>query len=151
MDRRLFSLLTGGAILLVVAANLGGMGWGPIAPPDLQAGGEITLVAQEYGFWSNGVLNPTLRVKVGEQVRIRFYNMGHEVHDLVIIRGEELAAGHGEEDGDHELVLAHSSHLPHMGYEVLVFTPTEPGTYTYYCSVEDHAARGMMGTLIVEE
>jgi nitrite reductase (NO-forming) len=32
---------------------------------------------------------------------------------------------------------------------IALFTPSQPGTYTFYCSVPGHLAAGMAGTLIV--
>jgi plastocyanin len=32
----------------------------------------------------------------------------------------------------------------------VTFTPTTPGEYEFYCSVGNHRAQGMVGTLIVE-
>ena len=33
---------------------------------------------------------------------------------------------------------------------LVLFIPTEPGTYTFYCGVPGHCEAGMEGTLIVE-
>ncbi|MEI2609177.1 MAG: cupredoxin domain-containing protein [Candidatus Promineifilaceae bacterium] len=43
-------------------------------------------------------------------------------------------------------------HIPIPAQEELTFTftPTQPGTYTFYCGVLGHRGGGMVGTLIVE-
>lgn len=77
--------------------------------------------------------NPNeLRVKAGETVTIKF-NSVDMMHDLVI---DELNVRT-------PIVQAGNSSL-------VTFTPAEPGEYDFYCSVSNHRAQGMVGTLIVE-
>jgi uncharacterized cupredoxin-like copper-binding protein len=43
----------------------------------------------------------------------------------------------------------------HMAVEageqyIVIFTPTKAGTYPFECTVEGHAAAGMVGELVVE-
>jgi uncharacterized cupredoxin-like copper-binding protein len=39
--------------------------------------------------------------------------------------------------------------MPAGKHALALFTPTQPGTYAFYCSVPGHRATGMVGTLIV--
>ena len=74
-----------------------------------------------------------IRVKVGEPVVITF-NAVDMMHDFVIdelnVRTDVIKAG---------------------GSDTVMFTPSEVGEYEFYCSVGQHRANGMVGTLIVEE
>lgn len=73
-----------------------------------------------------------IRVKAGEPVTIKL-NSVDMVHDFVIdelnVRTETIQGGNSG---------------------TVTFTPTEPGEYEFYCSVGNHRAKGMVGTLIVE-
>jgi plastocyanin len=40
--------------------------------------------------------------------------------------------------------------LPSSKTTTMTFTPTQPGMYTFYCSVYGHQAAGMVGALIVD-
>lgn len=72
-----------------------------------------------------------IKVKVGDTVRITYTN-GGGFHDLVI---DEFNAA-----------------TPQFGgrkTETIEFKVTQAGEYEYYCSVGNHRAMGMWGTLIV--
>jgi plastocyanin len=77
-----------------------------------------------------------LKVKAGETVAFRLENTDGSAHSFDI-----------DELGVHAPMAAGETGLA-------LFQPTEPGTYTYYCSIPGHAdpvARtGMIGTLVVE-
>lgn len=84
----------------------------------------------------DGVVNPDLNVKVGDVVKVTIISDGME-HDFVIddlgVKSESV-----------------------MGAELsvsIVFTVTEAGTFTYYCSTPGHALPdlgiGMFGNFIV--
>src|SRR4030042_2574760 len=66
-----------------------------------------------------------IRVKAGEKVTITFRNV-EGMHDFVIdelgVRTEQIKAGETE---------------------TVEFTPENPGTYEFYCSVGNHRAMGM--------
>ena len=88
---------------------------------------EVTVEGVSYS------LTPaTIRVKAGETVRLT-YTSNEDGHDLVIdelnVRTRLLNRGESE---------------------TVEFTPVNPGTYSYYCSVIGHRESGMVGTLIVE-
>ncbi len=72
-----------------------------------------------------------LTAKVGETVALRFENPHIAPHSFDI---DELNVHIPAAPGSQGLIL---------------FTPTQPGTYTYYCAVPGHRGLGMEGTLIV--
>ena len=73
-----------------------------------------------------------IRAKAGETVKIVFTNAGR-IHDFV---SDELSV--------------QSSKISVGETTEVVFTPQTPGTFEFYCSVGNHRAMGMKGTLIVE-
>lgn len=139
---------------------------------DEPAGGfnEFTLVASDTFSYAPAELTVT----VGEPVRILLDNdRGVLLHDInvekipaidVQVEGtghddhgeasEPEPVEHAHADGSMDM---HEAELPDVhvaaeagGSAVLEFTPTEPGTYTFYCSVEGHRAAGMEGTITVQ-
>lgn len=74
----------------------------------------------------------TMVVNAGDTVRITFKNAGG-VHDFVI---DELKVATKQNQSGQE--------------ETVQFVATKPGTYNYYCSVGNHRAMGMEGTLTVK-
>jgi plastocyanin len=68
-------------------------------------------------------------------VSVNFANPSSTSHDVVIEdeSGEELARTDVVSEG-----------------EVATSAPLDPGTYTFYCSVDGHREAGMEGTLTVE-
>jgi plastocyanin len=75
---------------------------------------------------------PEIRVKAGETVAFRLDNPHVAPHSFDI---DEL-----------------NVHVPVAvgGSSLVLFRPTEPGTYTFYCELPGHREEGMQGTLIVE-
>ncbi|MDJ0269154.1 MAG: cupredoxin domain-containing protein [Aigarchaeota archaeon] len=83
----------------------------------------------------DGVKNPTLKVKVGDVVKITIVNGDGVGHDFVI---DELKV--------------HADHVKEKGESVdVIFKTEQPGEYTYYCSVPGHREAGMEGKIIVVE
>jgi len=88
----------------------------------------ISVEGGNYYFKPNEI-----RVKRGEKVDIEFTNAGG-THDLVIDK------------------LNVRSEMTETGDTVSIsFTPDQAGEFDFYCSVGNHRALGMEGTLIVEE
>ena len=89
---------------------------------------QIKLSAFDFGYTGN----PT--VKAGEKITLTLVNTsGKATHDWVLegagIRTKLL--NKGETD-------------------TIEFTIDKPGTYTFYCSVGNHRAQGVEGTLVVK-
>jgi len=82
---------------------------------------------------SNFKFDPAeIRVKKGETIRLVFESMdGMHDWNLDAFEAQTNVIGEGEE-------------------EEVEFTANKKGTFEYYCSVEDHKARGMKGKFIVE-
>jgi plastocyanin len=95
--------------------------------------GTATSQVREINVSNAGMtFNPnTLSVKQGERVRITFNNTGG-THDLNI-EGYDVGT---------QVIQAGQS-------ESFEFTADEAGEFEYYCSVGNHRAMGMRGTLTV--
>lgn len=80
----------------------------------------------------------------------------HEHEEEAEHEHEEDAEHEGDEEAPEEGSHSHENatvHLHTVAGEAVTaaFTPTEPGTYEFYCSVPGHREAGMVGTLIVSE
>lgn len=73
-----------------------------------------------------------LRAKVGKTVALRLENSDTLTHSF-----------------DIDAFNVHVP-MPTGSPALALFTPTTPGTYTFYCRIPGHRAAGMVGTLIVE-
>lgn len=75
-----------------------------------------------------------ITLKKGEKVKLVFKNTGKMTHDFVVdelsVRTKVIAGG---------------------AEDMVEFTPTEAGSYEFYCSVGKHREMGMVGTLTVTE
>lgn len=94
-----------------------------------------------------------IRVKVGQPVRVILRNGGTLLHDFS--SDDAKVAAMKSAGAEHAAHDANSSKPNlHVAAEAgksatLEFTPTQAGTYAFYCSVEGHSEAGMKGTLIV--
>jgi len=73
-----------------------------------------------------------LRARVGETMALRLENTDTMVHSFDIDAFDVHVA------------------MPTSTASLALFTPTAPGTYTFYCRIPGHTEAGMKGTLIVE-
>lgn len=88
---------------------------------------ELTIEAEEFSFTPS-----TATVETGT-ISITYENVGTMGHDLVF------------EDLD-----ARTQVISPGETETIELTIDEPGTYTFYCSVNGHRSLGMEGELVVE-
>lgn len=93
----------------------------------MEAGDVIEITGSNFKFDKSEI-----RVKAGDTVTIKFIN-SQGFHDFVI---DEFNVAAKQGNGPSE--------------ETVTFVADKPGTYEYYCSVGQHRAMGMKGTLIVE-
>ena len=111
---------------------------------------EITLDATDFAYSPVSVTIP-----VGEPVMLTLKNIGAVEHDFVVDKiaaevevvqdsGSDVHHAHGAE-ANYDL---HFSAQPGET-SVIEFTVSEPGTYTFYCSVAGHKEAGMLGELVV--
>ncbi len=111
----------------------------------------ITLELTDFAFGPSSVTIPA-----GQPVKITLENKGLVEHDFVIEtidasmesmqdNGSEMhhMEGGASEAAVHAAVQAGSS-------TTLELTVSEPGTYTFFCSVPGHKEAGMIGELIVK-
>lgn len=90
---------------------------------------EVTVEGSEFKF------SPaTLTFKKGQTVRLTLKNVGKMPHDWVV---DELGV--------------RTKTIPSGDTDTIEFTPEKAGTFEYYCSVGQHRANGMVGTLTVTE
>ncbi len=100
-----------------------------------------TMLADGFAFLGkggaiDGVKNPTIKVKVGDVVKITIVNGDGVEHDFAIEGLNVHATDHVKEKGESIDVI---------------FKAEQPGEYTYYCSVPGHRESGMEGKIIVVE
>ena len=90
---------------------------------------EMMVTATEFAFAPS-----TLTLTVGQPVTVKFTNAGKMPHDFVIdeIPGAKTAIVKSGESTS------------------VTFTPTTAGTFKFYCSVGNHRAQGMEGTVTVQ-
>ncbi len=105
-------------------------------PPLPTAGNVIDISADMGGFDKTEIT-----VKVGEPVTIRLRSMD--------------TSGHTDGGGKHQWAVddfSVSVIAPPLGTEIVTFTPTKTGTFTFYCDIccGGRANPSMNGTLIVE-
>jgi uncharacterized cupredoxin-like copper-binding protein len=93
-----------------------------------------------------------LTVQKGQPVKLVVANKDSQLHDFSI---DKIPAKVQEEHsgGDHDM----GGKKPDVHVSVdagkageVTFTPTEAGTYTFYCTVPGHKDSGMVGKLIVK-
>lgn len=96
-----------------------------VSPAAMQ---QITVTGNEFSF------NPsTITVKAGQQVQVIFKNTGQYPHNFTLadLNVQTKTIQPGQQD-------------------MVTFTPTKTGSFTYICTVPGHADRGMKGTLTVQ-
>ena len=123
-----------GFLIGTAAFTLGASLVATIPPPDATAGVSAETLAQLPALVSgrNTFDQAELQAKVGETVALRLENTDTQTHSF-----------------DIDAFNVHVS-IPTGSPALALFTPTTPGTYTFYCRIPGHTEAGMVGTLVVE-
>ena len=137
MSKKLFVVL---AVTLLLTACGG----------SAQPAKEITLDASDFAYSPLSVTVPA-----GEPVMLTLKNSGAVEHDFVIEKIDasvEMIEDSGSDT--HHMHGTEASYDLHFSAQpgetsVIQFTVSEPGTYTFFCSVQGHKEAGMVGELIV--
>lgn len=134
-------------LLMAVATVLAACGG---TEPEGMPAVELSLTATDIAYDVN-----RLEVMAGQRVKLTLHNTGALEHDFSIMEmphtGEVMAEEmEGEGDG-HEMTMDPEVHVaPPMGSSGSIeFTPSTPGEYEFFCTVEGHKEAGMVGTLVV--
>lgn len=110
---------------------------------------EIVLETKEFGFTP-----AQIEVTAGQPVRLKLHNTGTLQHDFGIMQIPMEMHATAMPMGDHAIEgmpdqpQLHLAAMPGQD-NVLEFTPTQAGTYEFFCSVAGHKDAGMTGTLVV--
>ncbi len=135
-------------IVVLAVGLLAACGPTPSATSAPQA---FAVAAKEFAF-----MPAALSVQAGKPVTISLQNTGAVEHDWSIqeidISGE--ATSNGDAAAEHMMGGMGDEPKLHVaagigGKGSLTFTPSKPGTYTFYCTVAGHKEAGMVGTLTV--
>ena len=111
-------------------------GYTPTASFTLRTGvANGRLVYLGVGNGIDGIINPALRVNVGDVVQVTLINGEGAEHDIVFPDNHATS--------DHVIGVGASS--------TIVFRADKPGAYPYFCSLPGHRQAGMEGRLVVGE
>jgi uncharacterized cupredoxin-like copper-binding protein len=134
--------------LLVAAAALSGL---VLAGCSGSGGNDANAVIVNESMESLTFGQKELTVQKGQPVKLVVANKDGQLHDLSI---DKIPAKVKEEHSDmHDM----GGKMPDLHVSVdagktgeVTFTPTEAGTYTFYCTVPGHKDAGMQGKLVVK-
>lgn len=83
------------------------------------------------------------------------FNFGYAPNKITVQKGQKVRINLKSSKGFHDWVVDEfnaSTIRINEGEEAMVeFVPNKVGTFEFYCSVGEHRANGMVGTLVVEE
>ncbi len=79
---------------------------------------------------------------------------GYSVEEITVAQGDIVTINLTNSEGLHDWVVdefnAATAQIGAGEETSITFVADQPGTFEYYCSVGNHRAQGMVGTLVVE-
>ena len=124
----------------------------PTRPPDVVItlyGGELPGGARfGFGFSPDNITSPgpTIVVKQGQVVEIRFVNVGKLRHAFAVV--ERVERTNPRVIFGAQIASAQNP-IPSGAEGSVVFVASQPGTFFYQCPVSNHGPKGMWGQIIV--
>ncbi len=138
--------------VVVGAVLLGACGDDSAATTQDDTGTETTETSMAAGMDHGGSASPAAPGARHIEVEARSFEF--DPAEITVSAGEDIAIVLMSEDAEHDFTIDEfDGHVPAEAGETGYggFTASEPGRYTYYCSVEGHREAGMEGVLVVEE
>jgi uncharacterized cupredoxin-like copper-binding protein len=119
--------------------------------PELRA---LTLIASDITYDATQI-----EAQTGQPIQLTLDNNGVLEHDFSIAKiplsGEVTMTMPADEIGEHD--MSHMAEHPDLhvaassgGHNTILFTPSAPGEYIFYCTVPGHREAGMEGLLVVK-
>lgn len=149
MSQAASKVLPAAIVVIVLAVSLVGFFLITSRP----AGKEFSLRMREYGF--DGTKGgPSLRVKVGDNIRINLKNEGGLQHDFWIVENVDKAVDETLTKKERSFLFGARIQNVDPGQESrLTFKVDRPGSFFYVClqlDPEIHAKRGMFGEFVIQ-
>jgi plastocyanin len=130
--------------LLLFAFTLAACGGGGSEPSATGSSGPVTL---DFEGRDISFDKTSATANAGQQITVNFNNVGSLEHNWILIPPGTDALTATQEDA---LSGANSGILAAGETKTFTFTAPPAGEYTFVCTVEGHAAAGMLGTLTVQ-
>lgn len=145
----ILGLIIGLSLLVAIAAVLvlPGVTPAPAGPPGART---VRISGTEFEFFRGQVVDPVLRLQVGETIRLVFDNAGISGHAVAVVEADEESAS---------LTLASTPVFPDAISPLvepgrswtIIFVADRAGEYQFVCPIPGHASLGMVTTLLVED
>jgi uncharacterized cupredoxin-like copper-binding protein len=114
----------------------------------------LTLIASDIAYDATQI-----EAQTGQPIQLTLDNNGVLEHDFSIaaipLSGEVTMTMPADEMGEHD--MSHMADHPDLhvaaasgGHSTILFTPSAPGEYIFYCTVSGHREAGMEGLLVVK-
>ncbi len=99
-------------------------------------------------------VEPTAAVVQSQVIEVEGGEFYFKPNEIRVKKGQEVTLVLNNVNGFHDLVIdelnVRTKQIQGGQSERVTFTPTEAGSFEYYCSVGKHRQMGMKGTLVVE-
>lgn len=122
---------------------------------EADASAEVVMGANDMGMEMPTPDEP-LEAAAGEvrTFTVDAFNYGYSMDEIRVNEGDTVVINLTNSEGFHDWVLdefgAATEKIQNGNTTSVTFVADAAGTYEYYCSVGNHRAQGMVGTLIVE-